>query len=49
MVSELDELMADGTLSFDEARVELVKQQMRKNGIDPETGLMIEDHPIFND
>ena len=39
-IEELEELMADGTRSFDEARVELVRRQMLRHGINPETGLL---------
>lgn len=41
-IEELEQLM-DGTRSFDEARVELVRRQMLRHGIDPETGLLFED------
>ena len=45
-VKELAGLM-DGTdggqRSFDEARVELVRRQMERNGIDPDTGLPLHE------
>ena len=37
-VAELEGLMKDGTRTFDEARVELVRRQMIRHGINPETG-----------
>ena len=42
-VTELMELMGEGNRSFDEARVELVRRQMRRAGIDPDTGLPIDE------
>ena len=36
-VAELEGLMKDGTRTFDEARVELVRRQMIRHGINPET------------
>ena len=41
-VAELEDLMKDGTRTFDEARVELVRRQMIRHGINPETGLLME-------
>ena len=42
-IAELAALMKGGELSFDEARVELVRRQMERHGIDPDTGLPLDE------
>ncbi|KAI9325369.1 hypothetical protein BDR26DRAFT_873411 [Obelidium mucronatum] len=43
---EVQRLMETNEVDFDEARLLLVKQQMRDNGIDPETGLPLDPRAV---
>ncbi|KNC87775.1 hypothetical protein SARC_00147 [Sphaeroforma arctica JP610] len=44
----ISEIMAQKGISFDEARFELTKRRMRENGIDPETGLPLDERAVHS-